>query len=97
MDDVDPGGVADMAGIQKGDFLLEVYIITWFDVGFCIYLEGFLILNISLLHWGYVTEQFLQGNLDADLPSKKYKWLDPKWQIRIRINQHISVDIPFMI
>ena len=28
MDDVDPGGVADMAGIQKGDFLLEVYIIT---------------------------------------------------------------------
>ena len=28
MDDVDPGGVADMAGIQKGDFLLEVYIKT---------------------------------------------------------------------
>ena len=24
MDDVDPGGVADMAGILKGDFLLEV-------------------------------------------------------------------------
>lgn len=24
MDDVDPGGVADMAGIVKGDFLLEV-------------------------------------------------------------------------
>ena len=24
MDDVDPGGVADMAGIFKGDFLLEV-------------------------------------------------------------------------
>ena len=24
MDDVDPGGVADMAGIRKGDFLLEV-------------------------------------------------------------------------
>ena len=24
MDDVDPGGVADMAGINKGDFLLEV-------------------------------------------------------------------------
>lgn len=24
MDDVDPGGVADEAGIQKGDFLLEV-------------------------------------------------------------------------
>ena len=24
MDDVDPGGVADMAGIHKGDFLLEV-------------------------------------------------------------------------
>ena len=23
MDDVDPGGVADMAGIRKGDFLLE--------------------------------------------------------------------------
>ena len=26
MDDVDPGGVADMAGINKGDFLLEVRI-----------------------------------------------------------------------
>ena len=26
MDDVDPGGVADMAGIRKGDFLLEVNI-----------------------------------------------------------------------
>ena len=24
MDDVDPGGVADMSGILKGDFLLEV-------------------------------------------------------------------------
>ena len=24
MDDVDPGGVADMSGIMKGDFLLEV-------------------------------------------------------------------------
>jgi hypothetical protein len=24
MDDVDPAGVADMAGIIKGDFLLEV-------------------------------------------------------------------------
>ena len=24
MDDVDPAGVADMAGIRKGDFLLEV-------------------------------------------------------------------------
>ncbi len=30
MDDVDPGGVADMAGILKGDFLLEVikYLMT---------------------------------------------------------------------
>ena len=27
MDDVDPGGVADMAGIHKGDFLLEVLIV----------------------------------------------------------------------
>ena len=27
MDDVDPGGVADMAGILKGDFLLEVSLI----------------------------------------------------------------------
>jgi len=27
MDDVDPGGVADMAGILKGDFLLEVIFI----------------------------------------------------------------------
>ena len=25
MDDVDPGGVADMSGIRKGDFLLEVF------------------------------------------------------------------------
>ena len=24
MDDVDPGGVADLSGILKGDFLLEV-------------------------------------------------------------------------
>ena len=31
MDDVDPGGVADMAGIIKGDFLLEV---TFFELHF---------------------------------------------------------------
>ena len=31
MDDVDPGGVADMAGLRKGDFLLEVSIITVFE------------------------------------------------------------------
>lgn len=24
LDDVDPGGVADMAGLKKGDFLLEI-------------------------------------------------------------------------
>ena len=24
MDDVDPGGVADMAGVNKGDFLLAI-------------------------------------------------------------------------
>ena len=24
MDDVDPGGVADMAGVNKGDFLLSI-------------------------------------------------------------------------
>jgi len=29
MDDVDPGGVADQAGVRKGDFLLEV---TEFDM-----------------------------------------------------------------
>ena len=31
MDDVDPGGVADMAGLRKGDFLLEV-ICSFFDL-----------------------------------------------------------------
>ena len=30
MDDVDPGGVADMAGIRKGDFLLEVRTVFFF-------------------------------------------------------------------
>ena len=35
MDDVDPGGVADMAGIRKGDFLLEVntYQTAWSQYG----------------------------------------------------------------
>ena len=35
MDDVDPGGVADMAGIRKGDFLLEVntYQTAWSQFG----------------------------------------------------------------
>ena len=51
MDDVDPGGVADMAGILKGDFLLEVSCRTIRD--------SLLIYNTNLKLLGFKSFHFI--------------------------------------
>lgn len=38
LDDVDPGGVADMAGLSPGDFLLAVCSKVFFNRNFCVFL-----------------------------------------------------------